>query len=336
MLATHFQRIVLASRPQGAVTPENFRLEVLPIPAPENLEDGQVLIRNLVLSIDPYMRVRMDDVKSYAAPQALDACMIGAAVGEIVASRNPNYQIGEQVIGLLGWTEYAVSDGLLLRKLNQVKLPLSCYLGCAGMPGMTAWFGLNQILLPKAGETIAVSAASGAVGSVLGQLAKMRGCRVVGIAGGRAKCDYVVQDLGFDACVDYKAENFLQTLAEATPAGIDGLFENVGGSVFDACLNRMNAFGKIALCGMISAYENGDVELKNIRTISSMRLTMRGFIITEHLDLWPQGLRELEALVADGKIHYRETIADGLQCAPQALIDLLQGKNWGKQLVRLR
>lgn len=327
-----YQRIVLASRPQGEVSPANFRLEQVPVPA---IKPGEVLIRNHFLSLDPYMRMRMEDVKSYAAPQALNEVMIGGTVGEVVESQNPKFAVGDKVIGMLGWSEMGVSDGTMLRKVDTTHIPLSAYLGAVGMPGMTAWYGLTQIIQPKAGETIVVSAASGAVGGIVGQLAKQRGCRAVGIAGGREKCAYVVDELGFDACVDYKAGNLIADLAAATPNGIDGVFENVGGEIFDACLDRMNPFGRIALCGMISGYDGKSMALQNVRAFLTMRLTMRGFIVSEHQDLWPQGLSELGAAVASGKLKFRESIAQGLPSAPEAFIGLLKGKNFGKQLVKL-
>ena len=329
---SQYQQIVLASRPQGEVTPANFRLETVNVPA---LKDGQVLVRNHYLSLDPYMRMRMDDVKSYAAPQAIGEVMIGGTVGEIVASKNPKFAVGDKVVGMLGWSEMGVSDGVLLRKVDTTHIPLSAYLGSVGMPGMTAWYGLTQIMQPKPGETIVVSAASGAVGSVVGQLAKLRGCRAVGIAGGAEKCAYVVNELGFDACIDYKAGNLEADLAAATPNGIDAVFENVGGPIFDACLARMNPFGRIALCGLISGYDGKPMPLNNVRMLLTMRLTMHGFIVSEHMDLWPQGLTELGTLVATGKLKFRESIAQGLAAAPEAFLGLLKGKNFGKQLVKL-
>ena len=327
-----FKRIVLASRPKGQVTPDNFRIEEVQVPS---LKDGEVLIRNHFLSLDPYMRMRMEDVKSYAAPQALNETMIGGTVGEIVESKNPKFAVGEKVVGMMGWSEMGVSDGTLLRKVDTTHIPLSAYLGSVGMPGMTAWYGLTQIMQPKEGETIVVSAASGAVGSVVGQLAKQRGCRAVGIAGGKEKCAYVVDELGFDACIDYKAGNLEADLAKATPNGIDAVFENVGGEIFDACLARMNAFGRIALCGLIAGYDGEPMAIKNTRAFLTMRLTMRGFIVSEHPELWPQGLKELGTLVATGKLKFRESVAPSLEAAPEAFIGLLKGKNFGKQLVKL-
>ena len=327
-----YQRIVLAERPSGEVQPSNFRLEALDMPV---IADGQILIRNHYLSLDPYMRGRMSDAKSYAAPQALGETMIGGTVGQVIESRHPKFAVGDFVTGMFGWSEIGVSDGQLLRKLDTTHVALSAYLGPVGMPGMTAWYGFNQIMQAQPGETIVVSAASGAVGSVVGQLAKLKGCRAVGIAGGRDKCDYVVKELGFDACVDYKAGRLDADLAAATPDGIDAIFENVGGAVFDAALARSNAFGRVALCGMIAGYNGAEMPIKNARALLTNRLTVRGFIVSEHMDLWPQGLGELGALVATGKLKYRETVAPDLAAAPEAFMGLLKGHNFGKQLVKL-
>lgn len=331
-MASSFKRMVLASRPRGAVTPSNFRLETVEVP---ELRDGEVLVRNHYLSLDPYMRGRMSDAKSYAAPQPLDETMIGATAGYVLASKSAVLQPGDAVTGMLGWAEMGVAPAQALRKVDTGRVPLSCYLGATGMPGMTAWYGLRDILVPRPGETVLVSAASGAVGSAVGQLAKLAGCRAVGIAGGPAKCAYVVDELGFDACVDYKADGFAQALRSALPTGADCLFENVGGEVFDQALLHMNDFGRIALCGLIAGYSGKSLPVQHFKMMLLKRLSLRGFIVTEHMDRWPQGLAELEELVAGGKLRYRETIADGLESAPQALIGLLQGANFGKQLVRL-
>lgn len=331
-----YQRIVLASRPTGQVSADNFRIETVPVP---ELAEGQVLVRNHYLSLDPYMRGRMNEGKSYAQPQPLNEVMIGGTVGEVVASKNPKYAVGDKVLGMFGWQEMGVSDGSGMQKVDDSRIPLSAYLGSVGMPGVTAWYGLKQIIAPKAGETVVVSAASGAVGSVVGQLAKMMGCRAVGIAGGKEKCDYVVNELGFDACVDYKAASdpkaLYAMLKEATPQGIDGYFENVGGEILDAVLARMNAFGRIAVCGMISGYDGEPIPMKNPQLILVSRLKVQGFIVSEHMDLWPQALGELGAGVAEGKIRFRESIAQGLASAPEAFMGLLKGKNFGKQLVKL-
>ncbi|WP_425219619.1 NADP-dependent oxidoreductase [Ralstonia solanacearum] len=335
-MSNSYQRIVLASRPEGPVTPDNFRLETAPIP---ELKDGQVLVRNHFLSLDPYMRGRMNDSKSYAEPQPLDEVMIGGTVGVVEASKNPAYAVGDNVIGMFGWQEIGISDGRGMQKVDTRHVPLSAYLGSVGMPGVTAWYGLNRIMHAKPGQTVAVSAASGAVGSVVGQLAKLKGCRVVGFAGGKDKCDYVVDELGFDACIDYKAakdpKDLYAMLKAATPDGIDAYFENVGGDILDAALRRMNPFGRIALCGMIAGYDGQPLPLQNPQLILVSRLTIEGFIVSEHMDVWPEALRELGGYVAQGKLKFRESVAQGLASAPEAFIGLLKGKNFGKQLVKL-
>ncbi len=323
---------LLASRPRGRVEESNFRLAEVEVPA---LEDGQLLVEVHYLSLDPYMRGRMDDTKSYAASQPLGEVMIGGTVGAVVESRNPRYQRGDVVVGMGGWQQFHASDGSGLMKVDARALPESVYLGAVGMPGVTAWYGLGQIGKPKAGETVVVSAASGAVGSVVGQLAKLAGCRAVGVAGGPAKCDDVVKTLGFDACVDYKSDRFREALAAATPDGIDVLFENVGGAVLDAALARMNAFGRVALCGLIAGYDGQDIALRHVRAILVSRLTVPGFIVTDHMDVWPRALAELGALVAQGKVKYRETVARGIESAPRAFLGLLRGENVGKQLVQV-
>jgi len=329
----------LVSRPQGEARADNFRLVEAPVP---EVVDGQVLVRHHYLSLDPYMRGRMDDAKSYALPQPLNAVMQGGTVGEVVASRHAGFAVGDKVVGFGGWQEYGVVGGdmlAMLRKVDTTHVPLSAYLGAVGMPGVTAWYGLTQICKSKAGQTVVVSAASGAVGGVVGQLAKARVCRAVGIAGGADKCAYVVDELGFDACVDYKAhpdpKSLYQALAAATPDGVDGCFENVGGAVFDATLARMNAFGRIALCGMISGYNGEPIPLKQPTLILKSRLTIEGFIVSEHMEFWPEALKELATMVATGKLKYRESIAQGIAAAPEAFLGLLKGRNFGKQLVKL-
>ena len=330
-----YQRIVLAQRPQGELREEDLRLETCATADLLNLDEGQVLVRNQFLSIDPYMRVRMDDVKNYAPPQALGATMIGGTVGVVVASRSPDFKEGDSVAGMLGWTEMGVISASLLRKLNPQVPSLSLYLGVLGMPGVTAWYGVNKILNPQAGQTVLISAAAGAVGSLVGQLAKLRDCRVLGIAGGRHKTEFLCNELGFDAAIDYKIKDWECELIAATESGVDALFENVGGLVFDAALARLNPHAKIALCGMISRYQADDVPLKNARYLLSMRANLQAFIITEHLDIWPQAQAEMLELLKAGKVCYQETIAQGLPSAPQALMGLLKGENLGKQIVQL-
>jgi NADPH-dependent curcumin reductase CurA len=338
-MATINRQIHLVSRPEGEAKVENFRLVEAPVGEPG---EGQVLVRNRFLSLDPYMRGRMNDAKSYAQPQPLNQVMQGGTVGEVVTSRHPGYKAGDTVVGFGGWQQYSLVDGAtpgLLRKVDTTRIPLSAYLGAVGMPGVTAWYGLTKICQPKPGQTIVVSAASGAVGSAVGQLAKARGCRAVGIAGGADKCNYVTGELGFDACVDYKAhadaKALYQALKDATPDGVDGCFENVGGVVLDVTLARMNAFGRIALCGMISGYNGAPIPLQQPQLLLQSRLTIEGFIVSEHMELWPEALKELGTLVATGKLKYRETIADGIEAAPEAFLGLLKGRNFGKQLVKL-
>ena len=326
------RQILLASRPTGWVEESNFKLAEAPVPA---IADGQVLVRNHWLSLDPYMRGRMNDAKSYAAPVKLGEVMIGGTAGEVVASKNPKFAVGDKVVGYLGWQLYGVSDGTMLMKVDDRHIPLSAYLGPVGMPGVTAWYGLMDLCQPKAGETVVVTAASGAVGSVVGQLAKMKGCRAVGIAGGTEKCRYVVGELGFDACIDYKAGKLWPDIKAATPDGIDCLFENVGGEIFDTLLGRMNAFSRIAVCGLIAQYNSEPYPMKNIGSVLINRIKMQGFIVSEHMERWPVALQELGQGVATGKIKYRETVAQGLENAPKAFIGLLKGANLGKQLVKL-
>lgn len=331
-MSTVNKQWLLTARPRGWVEESNFRLVESALPS---LEDGQLLVQVHYLSLDPYMRGRMEETKSYAPSQPLGAVMIGGTVGAVVESRNSRYQPGDVVVGMGGWQQFFVSDGTGLMKVAGRALPESLYLGTVGMPGVTAWYGLNIIGKPKSGETVVVSAATGAVGSVVGQLAKLAGCRAVGIAGGKAKCDYAVKELGFDVCIDYKAEEFRVAFDTATRDGVDILFENVGGTVFDAALARMNPFGRIAVCGLIAGYNGQDIAVRNIRSILVNRLTVQGFIVSEHLELWPRALGELGALVAEGKLKYRETIAQGIESAPRAFIGLLRGENFGKQLVKV-
>ena len=333
------QQILLDNRPQGEATVNNFRL-VTTETAP--LQEGQVLVRHHYLSLDPYMRGRMNDGKSYAQPQPLGEVMIGGTVGVVEESRHPKFKVGDSVVGMGGWQHYSVvhGDALgMLRKVDTTHIPLAAYLGAVGMPGVTAWVGLTQIIAPKEGETVVVDAASGAVGSAVGQLAKARGCRVVGLAGGADKCAYVTDELGFDACIDYRQhpdlKSMLKALKEAAPNGIDGHFENVGGLILDAVMLRMNAFGRIAFCGMIAGYNGEPIPMANPSLILVSRLKLQGFIVSEHMNLWPQALKELGTMVATGKLKYRETVADGLAAAPEAFLGLLKGRNFGKQLVKL-
>jgi NADPH-dependent curcumin reductase CurA len=329
----------LVSRPSGEPTPDNFKLVEAPVP---ELQDGQVLVRNHFMSLDPYMRGRMNDGKSYAQPQPLNAVMQGGTVGEVVASKSAAFQAGDKVVGAGGWQQYQVADAAaqaMMRKVDTTHVPLSAYLGAVGMPGVTAWVGLMTIIEPKAGETVVVSAASGAVGAVVGQLAKAQGCRVVGLAGGPDKCKAVTDEFGFDACIDYRQHPDLKSLStalkEACPKGIDGYFENVGGLILDAVMLRANAFSRIAMCGMIAGYNGQPIPMAAPQLILVNRMKVQGFIVSEHLQHWPQALKELGMGVAAGKLKYRETVAQGIEAAPEAFIGLLKGRNFGKQLVKL-
>lgn len=331
------KQILLTSRPAGEATASNFTLVESRVP---ELKEGQVLVQHHYLSLDPYMRGRMNDARSYAPPQPLNAVMIGGTAGEVAQSKHPSFAVGDRVVGMGGWQHYSVVDGNargMLRKVDTTRVPLSAYLGAVGMPGVTAWYGLTRICDAKAGQTITVSAASGAVGSAVGQLAKVRGCRAVGIAGGTEKCEYVVGELGFDACIDYKqhpdSKSLSAAIKAATPDGVHGHFENVGGAVLDAVLARLNDFGRIALCGMISGYDGKPIPLQYPQLILTSRLRIEGFIVSEHMEVWPDALAELGRLVAERKLKYRETIAQ--ESAPEAFLGLLKGRNFGKQLVKL-
>ncbi|PTT18555.1 NADP-dependent oxidoreductase [Acidovorax sp. HMWF029] len=333
------QQIVLDNRPQGEAVASNFKLVAVDTPA---LKDGEVLVRHHFLSLDPYMRGRMNESKSYAASQALGEVMIGGTVGEVAESKHPKYAVGDKVVGMGGWQEYSVVNAEqpgALRKVDTTHVPLSHYLGAVGMPGVTAWYGLVKIIAPKAGDTVVVSAATGAVGSAFAALAKARGCRAVGIAGGADKCKYAVEELGFDACIDYKehgdARAMSKALKEACPNGIDGYFENVGGWIMDAVMLRMNAFSRIALCGMIAGYDGAPLPMANPALMLINRMKVEGFIVSEHMEVWPEALKELGTLVGTGKLRPRETIAQGIAAAPEAFLGLLKGKNVGKQLVKL-
>jgi len=327
------KQVLLASRPQGAVTPENFRIAEAPMPAPG---EGEVLVRNEWLSLDPYMRGRMNDVKSYAPSVAIGAVMVGQTVGEVVESRHAGFKKGDKVLTGTGWQLYGVARGKELTLIDASRVPASYYLGILGMPGITAWFGLFEVGKPQAGETVVVSAASGAVGSVVGQLAKNEGCRVVGIAGGRRKCDYVVEELGFDACVDYKAGKLHEDLRAACPKGIDVDFENVGGEVLDTVLRSMNPFLRIVVCGLIAEYDAKEpYGYKMLRSVLVNRIRMQGMIVFDWKDRYGEALADLGARVAAGRLRYKESVVEGLESAPAGFMALLTGGNFGKQLVKL-
>ena len=333
------KQIHLDNRPDGEATASNFKLVTSETPA---LADNQVLVRHHYMSLDPYMRGRMNDSKSYTANQPTGAVFQGGTAGEVVESKHPKFQVGDKVVGFGGWQQYSVVDASVpgsLKKVDTTQVPLSHYLGAVGMPGVTAWYGLVKIIAPKEGETVVITAASGAVGSAFGALAKARGCRVVGIAGGPDKCKYVVEELGFDACIDYKQHPDVKSLSaalkDACPDGIDGYFENVGGYIFDAVMLRLNAFARIAMCGMIAGYDGAPLPLANPALFLINRVKLEGFIVSEHMEVWPEALAELGKLVATGTLKPRESIAQGIEAAPEAFLGLLKGRNFGKQLVKL-
>ena len=325
------RRVLLASRPSGWVSEANFRIDETPLPQPAQ---GEVLVKNLWLSLDPYMRGRMSDAKSYVKGVELGDVMVGQTVGEVVSSRNEKFKEGDKVLTQLGWQLYGVTHELM--KLDEKRAPLSCYLGVIGMPGMTAYFGLKDIGEPKRGETVVVSAASGAVGSVVGQLAKIWGCRAVGIAGGGQKCDYVTRELGFDACVDYKVANLKEALRQACAAGVDVYFDNVGGQIFDTLLTQMNLHARVVVCGLISDYNATEpYAIRNWRAVLVNRIRLQGMIVFDWKERYGEATKALGGYFGEGKLKYRESVIEGLDNAPRGLIALLKGENFGKQLVKL-
>lgn len=333
------RRIVLNTRPRGAPTPEDFRLESDPVPEPE---PGQILLRTIYLSLDPYMRGRMSDRPSYAAPVGIGEVMVGGTVSRVAISKHGDFKVGELVLGYTGWQDYALSDGKGLTSLNPEDPHPSRALGVLGMPGFTAYMGLLDIGRPEAGETVVVAAASGAVGSVVGQIAKIKGCAVVGIAGGENKCRFAVDELGFDFCVDHRADDFPGHLAAACPKGIDVYFENVGGAVFDAVLPLLNAKARVPVCGLIATYNATELPPGPDRlgllagTLLRKRIKMQGFIVfDDYGPRWSEFASAMGAWVQESKVKVREDIVFGLENAPEAFIGLLQGKNFGKLVIQL-
>ena len=329
------RQITLASRPVGAPTPDNFKLVATAVPTPER---GQVLVKALYLSLDPYMRGRMSDAKSYAPSVQIGEVMTGGAVGRVVDSRHPSFKAGDIVEGRIGWQEYGLVEGGMLRKVDPDVAPISTALGVLGMPGLTAYFGLFEIGKPRPGETLVVSAASGAVGAVVCQLGKLAGARVVGIAGGPDKCAYVKEALGVDAVIDYKAEKDLsKALAAACPDGIDVYFDNVGGPVTDAIANLFNLRARMIVCGLISHYNmpDGYVGPSILRSVLTNRVTIQGMIVFDWHDRWPAGVAQLGRFVKAGKLTYKEDVTEGLENAPATFIGMLEGKNFGKTLVKI-
>lgn len=338
MSASKNRRIVLASRPEGEPKPEHFRLETVEIPEPK---EGQVLLRNTWMSLDPYMRGRMSAAKSYAKPVEVGDPMVAGTVSEVVKSSRPEYVPGDIVLSYTGWMDYAVSNGQDLRKLDPKLAPVQTALGVLGMPGMTAYLGMRNIGQPKTGETVVVAAAAGPVGSFVGQYAKLKGCRAVGIAGGADKTKYLKDELGFDEALDHRDPVFAEKLKAACPKGIDVYFENVGGKVWDAVFPLLNDFARVPVCGVVSQYSETSLPAGPDRTpmlmggILRRRLTLRGFIVWDFGEQASDFYREAGAWLRDGRIKYREDVITGLENAPEAFIGMLKGKNFGKLLVKI-
>ena len=331
------RRVVLASRPEGWVKADNFRLETVPLPEPR---EGEVLVKNHYLSLDPYMRGRMDDAKSYAAPQPLDEVMVGETVGEVVASKSPKFAPGDMVVGRLGWQEYAAADPSVVRKVDATRVPLSAYLGVVGMPGMTAWYGFHKILAPKAGETVVVSAAAGAVGGVVGQLAKLAGCRAVGIAGGPEKVRLCLEEFGYDAAIDYKAPSggdLSAAVAGACPEGVHVYFDNTAGPVSDAVLPHLAVGGRVVVCGTasVASWDPPPLGPRVERHLLVKRARMQGFLYFDHLARAEEAVGRLAGWLREGKLRHREDVLEGLDQAPGAIAGLYRGENLGKRLIRV-
>ncbi|MDN3616834.1 NADP-dependent oxidoreductase [Vibrio gallaecicus] len=332
------RQIVLASRPQGAPTQSNFRLESITAPS---IQSGEVLLRSIYLSLDPYMRGRMSDAKSYADPVAINKVMVGATVCQVEESLHADYEAGEWVLAYTGWQDFGVSDGEGLIKLGKQPSHPSYALGIMGMPGFTAYMGLLDIGQPKQGDTLVVAAATGAVGATVGQIGKLKGCRVIGVAGGEEKCRYAKEVLGFDECIDHKADDFAQQLEAACDKGIDVYFENVGGKVFDAVMPLLNTGARIPVCGLISQYnatslpEGPDRMSSLVATLLIKRIKMQGFIIfDDYAHRYNEFATQMTEWLAQGKIHYREHMIDGLENAPESFMGLLEGKNFGKLVIK--
>jgi NADPH-dependent curcumin reductase CurA len=338
MASAENRQILLAARPVGEPKPGDFRLASSPVPQPG---PGQALLRTRWLSLDPYMRGRMNAGKSYAPPVEIEDVMVGGTISEVVASNLPALAAGDLVVGYAGWQDYALTDGRGVRKIEAGAVPASAHLGILGMPGMTAYVGLLEIGQPKAGETVVVAAAAGPVGSAVGQIAKIKGCRVVGVAGGPDKCRYLTEELGFDVAVDHRAADFAGVLKAACPAGIDVYFENVGGAVWQAVLPLFNTHARVPLCGLVANYNDAELPAGpdrtplTMRTILSQRLTVRGFIVVDFADRTKAFAGEMAQWLAEGRIKYREHVIDGLENAPAGLVGLLKGENFGKALVKV-
>ncbi len=326
------QQIIVKQFPKGWVKETDFELVQAPVPS---IKDNQVLIHNQWLSLDPYMRGRLMPGKSYAASAEVGSVMVGQAAGVVIESNSKEFKVGEHVLSYSGWQSHHVANSELVKKIDVSGVPASAYLGVLGMPGVTAWTGLMGICEPKPNETVLVDAATGAVGSVVGQLAKSLGCHVVGVAGGKTKCDYAVKELGFDACIDHSSSDFKDALKLAVPSGIDCVFENVGGAIFEHVMSLMNPFSRIALCGLVSEYNAQPYGNQQIRSILVNRIKLQGFIVTDKSDTWPSIIDSLKEKVLSGHLKYKETIAHGIANTPKAFIGMLKGENFGKQLVKL-
>ena len=332
------RRIVLARRPKGAPSAEDFRLESEPVPV---AGPHQVLLRTRYLSLDPYMRGRMNEGRSYAEPVALGAPMVGQTVSVVEDSRLSAFKVGDLVLANVGWQDYGLSDGSDLVRIDASMPQPSYALGVLGMPGLTAYVGLLDIGQPRAGETVVVAAATGAVGSVVGQIARIKGCRAVGVAGGREKCEYALKTLGFDECLDHHEPELPGRLAAACPKGIDVYFESVGGAVLGALLPLLNIGARVPLCGLIAWYnldklpEGVDRTPQLLTTVLRQRVKIQGFIIFDHYQRAPAFQRDMSGWLREGRVHYREELIDGLENAPRGLIGLLRGENFGKLIVRV-
>jgi NADPH-dependent curcumin reductase CurA len=335
MIPNRTREIRLARRPAGEPVAADFELAEMDIPVPGPKE---FLVRGTYMSLDPYMRGRMSDAKSYAASTKIGDPMPAGVVGEVVQSNHPRFQVGDTVEGPFGWREHAVTDGTGVRKIDPKLAPISTALGVLGMPGLTAYFGLLDVCEPKAGDTLVVSAASGAVGAVVGQIGRIAGCKVVGIAGGKAKCEYVKNELGFHAAIDYRAPDFVEKLKAACGDGVDCYFDNVGGPVSDAVMPLINFRARVAVCGQIADYNATSVPTgpRYGRFLLVNRARMQGLIVTDWLARFPEGLKRLGAWVKSGQIKYREDVTEGIENAPAAFIGLLKGENFGKKLIKLR
>ena len=334
-MAAMNKQILLAARPTGFPKPTDFRLVERPIPEPV---EGQFLVGISYLSVDPYMRGRMNATRSYADPQKLDEVMAGGAVGRVLASHHPSFAEGEYVVGMFGWQQYALSDGAGVMKVDPLLAPISTSLGVLGMPGLTAYFGLLDVCAPHAGDTVVVSGAAGAVGSTAGRIAKTHGCRVVGIAGGEDKIRWITGELGFDAAFDYKTEiEYFEKLKELCPNGIDCYFDNVGGAITDAVFPLMNPNGRVAICGQIALYnlEKPDLGARLLPLVLVRTLTVKGFLVFQYAGRYTEALPQLAQWLCDGRLKYRETVAEGIGNAPSAFLGMLRGENVGKQLVRI-